>query len=84
MKTIVRNDNGVSLYRFPDETPISVFEDHIDVGLPIFLIVADCNSDNVTVYDDVTPPDDWFACKYTFKKAKWALNPDWVEPQTPA
>lgn len=84
MKTIVRNDNGVSLYRFPDETPISAFEDRIDVGMPIFLIVADCNSDNVTVYDDVTPPDDWSACKYTFDGTDWALNPDWVEPQTPA
>ncbi len=79
MKTIVRNDNDVSLYRFSDETPISVFEDRIDVGMPIFLIIADCNSDNVTVYDGVTPPDDWFACKYTFDGNVWTLNPDWIE-----
>ena len=80
MKTIVRNDNGVSLYLFPAETPISAFEDRIDIGMPIFLIVADCNSDNVTVYDDVEPPNDWFACKYKFDGTKWTLNPDWVDP----
>lgn len=83
MKTIVRNDNKVSLYAFPDETPINVLDDRIDVGTPIFLIIADCNSDNVTVYDGVEPPSDWMACKYTFNGTDWDLNPDWTDVQKP-
>ena len=77
MKTIIRNEDNVSLYLFDNETPISIFDNRIEVGMPIFLIIGDCNSDNVTIYDDVNPPSDWLACKYTFDGDVWAQNVDY-------
>lgn len=80
MKTIVRNDNNISLYIFSDDKALAVGADRIVVGNPEELIIADCNSSNVTVYEGVTPPADWSGWKYTFDGSVWTQNPDWVDP----
>lgn len=73
MQTICRDDNKVSLYIFSDDTLIVQYEDRIEVGDPVELIIADCNENNVTLYTDVTPPEDWGPWKYTFDGTAWAL-----------
>lgn len=73
MQTICRDDNNVSLYLFDDETIIVQYEDRIEIGDPVEIIIADCNENNVTLYTDVTPPEDWEAWKYTFDGNVWAL-----------
>lgn len=78
MQTICRDDNHVSLYIFSDDTLIVQYEDRIEVGDPVELIIADCNENNVTLFTDVTLPDDWGPWKYTFDGTNWAA---YGEPQ---
>lgn len=80
MKTITRNDNDISLYIFDDVEIVSVNSDETVVGFPKKLTIDDCNSSNVTLHENVTPPEDWFGWKYLFDGAEWILNPNWVEP----
>lgn len=80
MKTIVRSDNNVSLYVFGNDEFVGVEADRIVVGSPEKFVVSDCNSGNVTVYENVTPPADWTGWKYFFDGTTWTQNPDWVDP----
>lgn len=79
MKTIVRNDNNVSLYAFDDDKVVQVFDDRIEVGSPIEFIIGDCNAGNVTVFDNMPGLDDWYGWKYLVVNGQWALNPDFVD-----
>lgn len=72
MQTICRDDNHVSLYLFSDDTLIVQYEDRIEVGDPVEIIIQDCNENNVSVFTGVTPPEDWEAWKYTFDGISWA------------
>jgi len=81
MKTITFNDSNVSVYLFADDKALDVQSDKIIVGDPEELIIADCNSSNVTVHENVTEPDDWFGWKYFYDGTTWTLNPDWVDPR---
>lgn len=78
MQTICRDDNEVSLYLFNDEALVVQYEDRIEVGDPVELIIADCNENNVTLYTNVTPPEDWAAWNYTFDGVTWS---PYQEPQ---
>lgn len=80
MKTLTRNDNNISLYIFDDAKLVSVQADRTVVGSPEELIIADCNSGNVTLHENVTPPEDWTGWKYFFDGTTWTQNPDWVDP----
>ena len=81
MKTIVRNDSKISLYLFPADTPISVFDDRMEVGIPIFLVIADCDVSNATVFEAENAPEDWRGWKYIFDDGEWLPNPDFeAEP----
>ena len=77
MKTIVQNTNNWSSYIFEDDVSVSFTEAHIVT--PEF-IIGDLNSNNATMYENVTPPDDWSLNKYFFDGTTWTLNPDWREP----
>jgi hypothetical protein len=78
MKTIVRNEDGISIYLLDAETEVEMLENQIIVGSPIEFIIIDYNSENAAVYEDVTAPDDWVGWKYTFDGKKWSENPDYV------
>lgn len=77
MKTIVQNGSNYSSYVFEDDTEVTISSDNIVT--PNF-IISDLNSSNVTMHENVTPPDDWVGNKYTFDGTTWAVNPDWVDP----
>lgn len=72
MKTIVENSNKLSKYKFEDNKNIIIKSDCIDCGE---IVICDLNSSNSTVYENVTLPDDWVECKYTFDGINWKLNP---------
>jgi len=80
MKTLVKNSDNTSLYVFQDNEPLDIQADKIVVGDPEHLIIGDCNSDNVTLYENVTQPSDWTGGKYLFDGASWTLNPSYTEP----
>jgi len=81
MKTVVRKDTNVSLYLFPDSTTVVLEASQMQVGAnPIEFFVADCNTSNAVVYENVTDPSDWKGWKYLHDGTTWTLNPDWVDP----
>jgi hypothetical protein len=81
MKTIVETATGLSKYLLDDSETITANSDHIVVGDPAELIVADLNSSNATITENVTnAPSDWTGNKYTFDGTTWTQNPDWVDP----
>lgn len=85
MKTIVRNDNNVSLYLFPNDTVITQDSDRTFIGTdPVELYILDCNLNNTTVYKDLTEPSEWLGWKYLYtSKDGWVLNENWppAEPE---
>lgn len=84
MKTIVETATGLSKYLLGDKVAVIIKADHIVVGEPLQLIVADLNAGNAAVHEGVKAPADWIGDKYTFDGTDWAENPDWIDPQTPA
>ena len=81
MKTIVETATGLSKYLLDDSVTITDNSDHIVVGDPPKFIVADLNSSNATITENVTnAPSDWTGNKYTFDGTTWTQNPDWVDP----
>jgi len=82
MKTIVETSTGLSKYLLADDVVITATADNITVGDPAQFIIADLNSGNTTITENVTnAPSDWTGNKYTFNGTTWAANPDWVEPE---
>ena len=81
MKTLVRNDNQISLYIFDDSEIVNIAADATYIGNPLNLIISDCNLSNVTLYENVAAPEDWFGWKYTFDGTNFVANPDWVDPE---
>ena len=77
MKTIVENNTNLSKFIFEDDAEIIIGSDYITT--PNFRVL-DLNSSNTTMYENVTPPNDWYGNKYTFDGTTWAANPDWVDP----
>jgi hypothetical protein len=77
MKTIVENASGESKYLLEDDGHATMFADRIVLQDGI---VCDLNASNATLYENVTPPEDWAGCKYLFDGTNWTLNPSWVDP----
>lgn len=77
MKTLIHNESKESKYIWADNVVITL-EDDITYT-PSFSI-ADLNSNNATLVENVTPPDDWAGCKYLYDAGAWTLNPNWVDP----
>ena len=78
MKTIVENSTNLSKYIFADDASVTISSDNIVT--PNF-IIADLNSGNSSIIEDVTPPENWSGNRYTFDGTKWTANPDWVDPR---
>lgn len=83
MKTIIKTDTNLSLYIFDDDVVIDIQDNQTSVGDPVTMYIADCNSTNVTLIENVTPPADWAGHKYFYTAADgWQSNPNWVDPAT--
>lgn len=77
MKTLIHNESKQSKYIWADDVVITLADDVIYT--PDFNI-GDMNSTNATLVENVTPPDDWYGCKYLYDAGAWTLNPNWVDP----
>ena len=81
MKTIVETSTKLSKYLLADDVTITATADDITVGDPAQFIIADLNSGNTTITENVTnAPDDWTGNKYKLDGTTWSANPDWVDP----
>jgi hypothetical protein len=77
VKTLIKN--GVSLYVFEDNEYVKMEDSFIQVGYPPKFFISDCNISNTTLFENVTPPSDWFGCKYLFNGTDWSVDPNYVE-----
>ena len=77
MKTIVENSTSLSKYIFANDDSVTISSDNIVT--PNF-IIADLNSGNSSMIENVTPPENWSGDRYTFDGSTWTANPDWVDP----
>ena len=81
MKTIVETSTKLSKYLLADDVVITATADNITVGDPPQFIIADLNSSNATITENVTnAPSDWVGNKYKLDGSTWSANPDWVDP----
>jgi len=81
MKTIVETSTKLSKYLLADDVTITSTSDNITVGDPAQFIIADLNSSNATITENVTnAPEDWVGNKYKLDGTTWSANPDWVDP----
>ncbi len=81
MKTIVETSTKLSKYLLADDVTITATSDSITVGDPAQFIIADLNSSNATITENVTnAPEDWVGNKYKLDGTTWSANPDWVDP----
>jgi len=81
MKTIVETSTKLSKYLLADDVAITATSDDITVGDPAQFIIADLNSGNTTITENVTnAPSDWVGNKYKLDGSTWSANSDWVDP----
>jgi len=78
MQTIVRNGTNISLYYLEDSKTVDVGSDQttISVGGTPELIIADCNSSNVTLRTGVDEQAAWWGHKYKHNGSSWSANAD--------
>jgi len=81
MKTIVETSTKLCKYLLADNVTITATSDSITVGDPAQFIIADLNSSNATITENVTnAPSDWVGNKYKLDGTTWSANSDWVDP----
>lgn len=80
MKTIIDQEN-CSKFLLDDNMTVDIRDDVTIVGHPVQFIVADLNSGNATLIENVTEPEDWYGCKYNYVNGVWELCPDFVDPR---
>jgi len=79
MKTLVKD--GVSIFLFDGSDTVTLQNNQVEVGSPVEMIFADCNSSNCTLHENITQPSDWDANKYNFDGTNWALNDNYQAPK---
>jgi len=79
-KTITFNESNISAYLYDNDVPIAVESNRLVVGDPAERIIADMNSSNSTVHENVTAPADWKGNRYTFDGTTWTEIEGWVDP----
>lgn len=73
MKTVISNQNNISLFVFNDDVLISLNENNLTIGPkdnPDSTVV-DFNKHNASIVENVTPPTDWKNGIYKFENNNW-------------
>jgi hypothetical protein len=76
MKTIIFNDSNISVYVWENDVEITTTEESITCS---DFLITDMNSNNATIYEDITPPSGWQSGKYFYDGSDWTLNNDWID-----
>ena len=85
MKALVRKESNIALYLFSDSETVTVSGDKTVIGDPATLIIADCTTENVTLFEGIDEPSEWAGHKYLYTAdGGWASNSDYVAPEDPA
>ena len=71
MKTLIRNEDQISIYLFEDSVTLTISENNIIVGDPIDFNIGDRNSTNTTLIENISSPSDWAHWKYKYVNAQW-------------
>lgn len=76
MQTLTWKENNISMHYFSDSKTINVTSTQTTVseGDTVELIIADCNSSNVTLHTGVETKSDWFSDKYKYDGSSWSAN----------
>ena len=81
MKLIVETETKLVKFVLSDDTALEV-ADTITVGDPVEFTIADMDSSNSTIYENVTDtPEDWAGWKYMYDGSEWTLNENWYDPR---
>ena len=82
MKTIVSNSDNLSKYILENNKTVNSTEVNIAVGDPnnLDFYIGDLNSNNSTIYENITPPEDWEGNRYTFDGSSWTEVEGWINP----
>tara|TARA_R100001244_G_scaffold50637_1_gene44338 strand:- start:177 stop:482 length:306 start_codon:yes stop_codon:yes gene_type:complete len=82
MKTIVSNLDNLSKYILENNKTVNSTEVNIAVGDPnnLDFYIGDLNSNNSTIYENITPPEDWQGNRYTFDGSSWTEVEGWINP----
>lgn len=74
MKTLIRNEDDISIYLFEDDEQLLMGDEQIVVGDPVDLVIGDRHAGNTTLQENVTPPADWAPWKYKLQDGNWISN----------
>jgi hypothetical protein len=77
MITVTDKANGYSHYIFGNDVVLTPDENGIETTAGFR--IGHLTSETCAIYENVTPPEDWEAGKYTFDGTEWALI-DYSEP----
>lgn len=83
MKTILNQENNLSLYIFEDDEIININDENTTIGEPVKTIITDCTSSNCSLVNCETFPDDWDGSKYFFDGTDWTISQKWIDCQPP-
>ena len=78
MQTLTWKENNISMHYFSDSKTINVTSTQTTVseGDTVELIIADCNSSNVTLHTGVDAQSTWWGWKYKHDGSSWSANAD--------
>ncbi len=81
MKIIVRNSDNVCVISFADDVTITASSNEIAIKVgEETRVYQGYNSSTVTIYDDVTLPDDYAEQKYKYDGSNFTANSAWINP----
>lgn len=78
MKILVKNDNNLCAYAWPNTAEVEVLETHTTAP---DLIISDMTNSNATLYENVTLPSGFAVNKYFYDGTDFTLNDDYVSPE---
>lgn len=78
MIVVTNTENHVAHYLFDDGTILN--PDELGVDTNAGFRIGHLNINNVGIYENVTPPEDWQSDKYTFDGQSWELAIEDVFP----
>lgn len=77
MKTLIENATKESKYLWEDAAEITLTASGV-VAPDVF--VADLNSSNSTLVENIIPPKDWEGCKYLYENGVFTKAVQFVDP----